>query len=214
MSLVAWDLYSGTGSATYGFEDQGFIVRRIDNDPQFREVPHTLIGDIFQPLPESWPHPDFIWASPPCQTFSVAGRFRHFTLDERGFAVPKDADGHLGVRLAARALEIVREVKPTFYAIENPRGLMRKLEIFKDERLTPIWQCQYGNPNAKPTDLFGQLPPSFHPRVCYPKAPDHAAAPRGSMGGTASKKGAVLRGMIPYSLSSELAEATIRDDRS
>lgn len=75
------DLYSGTGGWSQAFLDRGHFALRIDNDPQFATVPHTIIDDVCSPST-----PDFlgayefdvILASPPCQAFSLASVRHHF----------------------------------------------------------------------------------------------------------------------------------------
>lgn len=68
------DLFSGTGSATQAFADAGHEVFRVELDPRFDA---ELTADVRDVNPDGLPGPfDFIWASPPCTSFSV-GSFRH-----------------------------------------------------------------------------------------------------------------------------------------
>ena len=60
MTLLALDLFSGTGAATAAFSEHGWEVIRIDNDSKLRP---DLIADVRE-LPIMC-KPDFIWASPP-----------------------------------------------------------------------------------------------------------------------------------------------------
>ena len=66
------DLFSGTGSATQAFADAGHEVFRIEMDTRFPAEMHADVRDV---LNLTGPY-DFIWASPPCTSFSV-GSFRH-----------------------------------------------------------------------------------------------------------------------------------------
>jgi hypothetical protein len=68
------DLFSGTGSATQAFSDAGYDVFRVELDPQFPAHLHTDVRNVTaRDIPRQ---PDFVWASPPCTSFSV-GSFRH-----------------------------------------------------------------------------------------------------------------------------------------
>ena len=67
------DLFSGTGSATQAFADAGHEVVRVEMDERFPAEVHADVRDID---PRTLPAFDFVWASPPCTSFSV-GSFRH-----------------------------------------------------------------------------------------------------------------------------------------
>lgn len=73
-----------------------------------------------------------------------------------------------------------------------------------------VWWCQYGSDRAKPTDLWGELPPSFEGRTCSNGNDDchHISAPRGSTSGTDDPtKTAEERAKIPFGLSKAILEA-------
>ena len=43
------DLYSGLGGFSEAFvQDQNYQVIRIENNPLLKDVPHTLLGDIWK----------------------------------------------------------------------------------------------------------------------------------------------------------------------
>jgi len=69
------DLYSGFGGASEAFVKAGWEVHRMDNNPAFRKIPHTLYGDVCALRP-AWVRSigpiDLLWASPPCLDFSLA----------------------------------------------------------------------------------------------------------------------------------------------
>ena len=72
MPKVMLDLYSGTGGASEAFRlDDSWRVIRVENDPQFSEVPDTVIQDAswaFNLLAEE--KFELLWASFPCTEFS------------------------------------------------------------------------------------------------------------------------------------------------
>ena len=160
-------------------------------------------------MKEGYGYFDFIWASVPCTTFSVASIGKHWDLD----GLPKTEECIKNLRLLYHTLRIIRELRPQYWVIENPRGMMRKVfDRHLDIKFNryEITQCQYGHPNMKPTDLFGILPPSFDARKCTNGSPCHEAAPRGSMTGTQGIKNKIDRSKIPYDLTSEIYHSIMR----
>lgn len=71
MKPRALDLFCGAGGATRGLQLAGFHVTGIDHRPQPRYVGDLFIqADALRP-PVRLEDFDFIWASPPCQCFTV-----------------------------------------------------------------------------------------------------------------------------------------------
>ena len=71
--MKALDLFCGAGGSTMGLLRTGFDVVGIDNNrKRGRRYPATFVcGNALDP-PVKLTDFDFIWASPPCQHFSVA----------------------------------------------------------------------------------------------------------------------------------------------
>lgn len=148
---------------------------------------------------------DVILASPPCNAFSVAS-IAHYWHDG---TLPKKPGAYQGIALLAHALYLILSLKPTYWILENPRGMMRNLPFLQRFERREVTYCQYGDTAQKPTDLWGVFPPGFEAKKCYPSAPCHAPAPRGTHGaGTVQgKTGAAARAEVPLGLSKAVLEA-------
>jgi len=72
VTLRALDLFCGAGGAARGLQLAGFHVTGVDNRPQPRYCGDAFIlADALEVPLEAY---DFIWASPPCQSYSAAMR--------------------------------------------------------------------------------------------------------------------------------------------
>lgn len=115
------DLCSGTGSATLPFMDlidggsSEWGVIRIDSDPKFSLVPNTRIASVLDWMDwiDDLPPIEAVWASPPCQEFSLAANAHR----------PRPTDPDMRIVKACR--EIIAHLKPRIWTIENVRGACR-----------------------------------------------------------------------------------------
>ena len=150
-----------------------------------------------------------LWASPPCEGFSVAAIGRNWDKETRA---PKSPSARLGVAILKRTLALIAELKPRKWYIENPRGMMRKIipDILNASglawRQVTVTYCQYGDSRMKPTDIWTNdmdwqpKPPCRNGDTC------HVAAPRGSKTGTQGIKGARERSRIPAEIFDEILD--------
>jgi hypothetical protein len=200
--MLVFDLFSGTGSSTKAFRDQGHTVISFELDTRFEADEHVDIMDVdVFDLLRRYGRPDFIWASPPCTAFSVASIGHHWY--EPG--VPKTPEAAYNQDLVWKTRRIIDGLNPRLgYLIENPRGMLRKLPPVQGLPRHTVTYCQYGDDRMKPTDLWGVVP-GWTPRpICRNGSPCHEAAPRGSRTGTQGRGGAALRSMVPYELGAEI----------
>lgn len=206
--MIVYDFFSGTGSATKAFEDAGHTIVKVELDPEFEADERNIMDLTAQGLIDKYGQPNFIWASPPCQKFSVASLWKYWEKNSEGILVPKHPSVHEAINLIKHALNLILELKPTNgWLMENPRGILRKQDFIQPYRRRTVTYCQYGDNRMKPTDIFGHLPKWNARPMCNNGDTCHEASPAGTnYGGTGKLKNAKLRSMIPYELSKEILE--------
>ena len=152
--------------------------------------------------------PDIIWASPPCTGFSVAAIGHHWS-GGKGAYIPKTETAKLGIELVRKTLEIIEYFQPTFWFMENPRGVLRKLDVVKGLNKQSVTYCQYGDERMKPTDIWTNSIMWTPKPMCKNGDPCHVAAPRGSRTGTQGRANAYERSKIPADLCFEILKSCI-----
>lgn len=200
------DLCAGWGGWSAAFKDRGHDVTTLDNDPQFG---CTITADIrnVEPWDLPWGSYDIVLASPPCEKFSVGGfhqqAFRQYfkPYESKEYYEPVTDGARLAIAIADRVVDFIHFLAPRFWVVENPRGLLAKLDIIPNGPPETIWYCRYGERRAKPTHLWGGFPPSLYLEPeCENGNPDHIRAPRGSLTGTQGME-TTQAAIVPYALS-------------
>ena len=178
------ELFSGTGSFSEVAKARGHEVFTIDIEKDFNP---DLCIDIMDLKASDIPfQPDVIWASPPCQKFSVMTIYRNWEKLEDGTYKPKNDETIKHINLHKKGLAIIKELKPKFFFIENPRAMLRKQEFMQEIPRKTVTYCQYGSLYQKATDIFTNCN-TWNPKpMCSPKSPCHVRAPRGSRYGIQS----------------------------
>ena len=154
---------------------------------------------------------DFIWASPDCKVWSLAGlHMNHF--EKRGSRFIPITDRAMAMRdRVIWTLHLIESLSPTYWVMENPKGLLRKMPFMRKYQHHRVTYCQYGDTRMKPTDLWGKFPLTFYPKYCGYNMDCHEAAPRGSRNGTQGLSWEE-RIIIPYQLSKEIFDCCIESD--
>lgn len=207
-NLKIVELFSGTESFSKAARERGHKTFTIDNDEQFNPDLCIDIMDLrIDLLPEEFRKPDIIWASPPCQTFSVASIYRYWDKGK-----PKNDKCIHGINIVKKTIEIIKELKPRFYIIENPRAMLRKQKFMQEFHRSTVTYCQYGAKVQKPTDLWNNLNHEFKP-TCRSGSSCHERASRSAKSGVQGinnsfsnlgSKGKVLRAVVPEELCLEI----------
>lgn len=200
--LKCLELFAGTRSIGKAFEARGHEVFSVDWDRNFENIDlHIDINRLTaQQIFKKFGQPDVIWASPDCTTYSVAAISKHRKRDEDGNLTPVSKYAQFCDECNQHVLNLITELQPKFFFIENPRGGMRKMRWIQDIPRYTVTYCQYGDTRMKPTDLWTNHPdPKFKP-ACKNGNPCHVAAPRGSKTGTQGMSGSKERSVIPAAL--------------
>ena len=202
------ELFAGTCSFSNVAKEMGCAVFTSDFDTQFNtDYPCDIMDFDIQKLP--W-KPDVIWASPPCTTFSVASIGKHWNKDH----TPKTKEAEQGLLILKKTIEIIKELKPDYWFIENPRGKMRKvIEPPQNAFRKTVTYCQYGDKRMKPTDIWTNCFEWVPRPICKNGDPCHEKAPRGSKTGTQGIDGAKDRSRVPEELCEEILKLVLVLDK-
>jgi site-specific DNA-cytosine methylase len=193
------ELFCGTKSVSNAFKAAGHEVYTVDWNKDFNADLTVDIGtlSVSDVVELCGGYPDVIWASPDCTTYSVMALSRHRNKEADGRLTPKTEYAAFCDNVNTHVIQLIKELNPRFWFIENPMGCMRKMPFMEGLPRYTVTYCQYGEERQKPTDIWTNHPePNFKP-ACKRGAPCHVPAPRGSATGTQGIKGARDRSRIP-----------------
>lgn len=232
------DLFAGLKGWSAPALARGHSVVTLDFDPKFH-ADHVLDILEVQSLTElerdDEPF-DLIFASPPCEGFSVAAMGKNW---ERYMGVnprngrrewlirgPKHLRADLAMKIAEHTFDLIDTYvatlalvgHPVAYVIENPIGALRVMPFVleRDDRVS-TWYCRWDDrrpgldkPRAKPTDLWTNIAGPWP--MCGPGRDDHESAPRGARTGTQGHKTPEDRAVIPEKLALAVIERVERGE--
>jgi site-specific DNA-cytosine methylase len=161
------ELFKGTGSVGKVATPKGYEVLSLDFDKKFQPDIHTdiLNWDYKKYHTETNYIPDFIWGSPPCQTFSPCV----YRLKERNTktAEPVSERAKIGTQILHKLLEIIEFFKTLnpnlLFCIENPVGMMRRDSKMLELHRESTYYNLYGDIKLKPTDFWSNFKTNIIP---------------------------------------------------
>lgn len=119
------ELFAGTRSIGKAFEKRGHKVFSVEWDKNFENI--DLYKDIAeltaQEILDKFGRPDVIWMSPDCTTFSIAAISHHRRKNTAtGNLDPISPYAKFCDKVDQHCLELIKQLNPRFWFIENPRG--------------------------------------------------------------------------------------------
>jgi len=156
-AMLLVELFRGTGSVGKVARRRGWTVLSVDIDPSHGA---TYAIDVRRLAYKELPVPDFVWASPPCTTYSQAANWVRHREPGTGRALSRDAhEADSIVRHTLKMIRYWRQRNPALrFCIENPRGHLRQLPEMQGLTRTTTHYSYYGWPIAKPTDFWTNFP--------------------------------------------------------
>ena len=160
------ELFKGSGSVGIIARKKGFDTISLDFDEKFEP---DILTDIL-----NWNYkkmnikPEFIWASPPCNTYSPLA----YPLRERDpkTAEPLSERAVIGTKILYKTIEIIKyflSKNPNMgFVIENPRGMMRYDKKMLEFIYNNTHYCNYNDERTKPTDFFSNYELHLNPTKC------------------------------------------------
>lgn len=207
--MKALELFAGTRSIGKAFEARGHDVYSVEWDKKFENI--DLYADILtvtaEQIIKEFGRPDVIWASPDCSTFSIAAISHHRRKNViTGNLDPVSDYAKFCDEVDKHVLDLIYELNPKYWFIENPRGGLRKMIWMNGLPRYTVTYCQYGDTRMKPTDIWTNHPdPKFKP-MCKNGDSCHTPAPRGSRTGTQGLKNSKERSIIPRELCEHIVD--------
>lgn len=209
------EFFAGSRSVGKIAEKLGIKVFSVDINP-FEGI--DLVKDIEFLNTSDIPFtPDIGWFSPPCTSYSIAAISHHRRGQKAVSEFAKKSD-----RLLIKTIEVINwfeKTNPDFkWFIENPVGMLHKMDYMKGLERAKIYYCRYGDNRMKPTYIFtNHLKTMYNTngweprRKCWNnnKKCHHETAPRGSRTGTQGLKNDYERSKIPPELCKEILASCI-----
>jgi site-specific DNA-cytosine methylase len=209
MGLMILDIFAGKGGELRRkeIEARGHKLVTLDINHSFG---CDIKANVMQFDEDTLGEFDLIWASPPCETWSVASIGHHWNKDH----TPKTLFAKEAIDLVKRTIEIMGAHARIGWVMENPRGMLRTMDFMKPYRRFTTTYCQYGEKHMKPTDLW-ICGLNWKPRpACKNGDPCHERAPRGARTGTQGIKGYADRSIVPTALWLDMLESVENDKQT
>ena len=199
------DLFSGQKSFSKVAGLLGLNTFTVDIESKFN--PDLCIDILDLNLSMLPVNPEIVWASPDCTTFSIASGNKYFRTVPYKYRkydlIPKCEAARSAVKMIEKTIQLIFDLNPDFYYIENPRGLLNHLPVMKQIPFkTTVYYMDYGHCFMKPTDIWHNNP------VWISKIPKHKYSYNSdfNMYNSCSKTN---RSVVPKSLILEILNYTL-----
>lgn len=210
------ELFSGTECISNAFRARGHECFTVDWSEQFPSNLHIDIGELTADMIlEKFGKPDVIWIAPECTTYSLAAISKHRRKNtETGNLDSVSEYAETCDRVNQHVLELLKELNPKLWFIENPRACLQNMTWMKplDEYKHLITYCKYSTDlpleqrRMKPTNIWTNHPDPKFLSPCKNGDSCHVPAPRGSKTGTQGLKDAAQRSMYPKQLCEHIVD--------
>lgn len=132
--LLVLELFAGTRSISKAFERRGHKTFCVEWNKEFNDI--DLYKDIRElttdEILEKFGRPDVIWASPECTTYSLAAISKHRRKNPiTGNLDPISDYAKFCDDVNQHVLNLIKELNPKLYFIENPRGGLCNMNFMK-----------------------------------------------------------------------------------
>lgn len=195
------EFFSGSGIMAETFAKHGYETLTIDNNQYLKpDITTDILKFDIKTLNERWKKPKVLWFGVPCQKFSIANSSNNFTD-----FMPNNLESCIALGLVYKCFELIEELKPEIWFIENPMGYLRKFPVMLKHERKHLWYCRYGDKRAKPTDVWTNRV-EWIPKKCRNNNSSchHEISPRGTQNGTQGLNNAYLRGVYPENFCEEV----------
>lgn len=168
------EFFSGSKVLSNLFKENGYEVFTVDfNEKLNPDLNINILDFEIKMLPEEFREPTVIWASPPCTTFSVAS-ISHYWINRK----PRRWQTYIGLAITKKTFELIQELNPKYWFIENPVGMLRKQHFIEKYNSRTVTYCQYGENYRKPTDIWTNANHWVSKKMCMPGNTCHEEARR------------------------------------
>ena len=197
--MIIVELYAGSKTLSSTFRAHGHQCLTVDIEQNYKP---DIVADIgvlrISDLPKNFQRPDIVWASVPCNFFSVLSMGRNWESPGK----PRTQGARVAVALLLRTLALIKELNPKFFFIENPCGMMRTLDFMQLYRRCTVHYCQYGLRIQKPTDIFTNCWCWVPRKRCSPGSACHNSSAKGLL----SLCNSYERAKLPQELCDEIVK--------
>jgi hypothetical protein len=154
------ELFSGSGTVS-AIAHKEFSVRTCTLDSSVKckaNITADIMNVSINTIPAS-KKITLIWASVPCTTFSIESIHLHwqkYHITHRNYLyLPLSSEAIEAIRILDKTLWLIKQIKPKYWFIENPRGALRHTPqmYYAPFRYTVSYN-DYGHNVYKPTDIF------------------------------------------------------------